>query len=90
MYSDVSTCCQVICALDGVDQNAVANDGKTALDLAVSRSQIDCVRALLEVNVDTSEARFYANTNVEIVQLFVEHRNRSVKKTFFFCWNNCF
>ena len=70
----------MLCALDGVDQNAVNNDGKTALDVAVSFSKVDCVRALLEFNVDTCKARVMANTNVEIVQLLDEHRKRSVKK----------
>ena len=76
--SDASTC-QLLCALDGVDQNVVNIDGKTALDLAVSRSKVDVVRALLEFNVDTSKARVTATTKVEIVQLLDEHRKRSVK-----------
>ena len=78
-YTRVSTC-QLLCALDGVDQNALDNDGKTALDLAVGRSKVDSVRALLELNVDTSKARVTATTKVEIVQLFDEHRKQSVKK----------
>ena len=77
--SDASTC-QLLCALDGVDQNAVDNHGKTALDLAVSRSQVGSVRALLELNVDTCKARVTANTKVEIVQLLEEHHKRSVKE----------
>ena len=75
--------CQVLCAFDGVDQNAVNNEGKTALDLAISRSEVDCVRALLELNVDMSKARVGVNTPVEIVQLLEEHRKRSVKNTLF-------
>ena len=78
IYGKVSTC-QLMCALDGVDQNVVNIDGKTALDLAVSRSKVDVVRALLEFNVDTSKARVTATTKVEIVQLLDEHRKRSVK-----------
>ena len=80
--SDASTC-QLLCALDGVDQNAVNIDNKTALDLAISRSQVDSVHALLEFNVDTSKARVTARTNVEIAQLLEEHRKRSVKNIFF-------
>ena len=79
--------CQLLCALDGVDQNAVDINGKTALDRAINGSQVDCVRALLELNVDTSKARVDAWTKVEIVQLLEEHRNRSVKKHYcFFCY----
>ena len=69
----------MLCALDGVDQNVVDNEGKTALDVAVGRSKVDSVCALLEFNVDTSKARVTADTNVEIVQLLDEHRKRSVK-----------
>ena len=87
-FNGHASTCQLLCALDGVDQNAVANNGKTALDVAVRRSQIDSVRALLELNVDTSKSRVMADTKVEIVQLFEEHRKRSVfflkKKTYFF------
>ena len=87
--NNIGGTCQLLCALDGVDQNAVDNEGETALDLAINRSRVDCVRALLELNVDTSEARITATTKAEIVQLLDEHRNRSVKKHFF-RWNNCF
>ena len=79
-FNDEASTCQLLCALDGVDQNAVDNEGKTALDLAVGRSRVDCVRALLEHNVDTSKVIVVANTNVEIVQLLEENRKRSVKK----------
>ena len=75
--------CQLLCALDGVDQNAVNNEGETALDMAINRSQVDCVRALLEFNVDTTNAAVDAETRVEIAQLFEEHRKRSVKKKLF-------
>ena len=71
--------CQVLCALDGVDQNVGNNQGETALDLAINRSHVDCVRVLLEFNVETSKARVAADTPVEIVQLLGEHRKRSVK-----------
>ena len=56
MYSCASMY-QLLCALDGVDQNAVNSKGETALDLAINRSQVDFVRALLEFNVDTSKDR---------------------------------
>ena len=77
IYGKVSTC-QLMCALDGVDQNVVNIDGKTALDLAVSRSQVDAVRALLEFNADMSKARV-EEWKVEIVQLLDKHRQQSVK-----------
>ena len=71
--------CQLLCAFDGVDENAINKQGKTALDVAVYYSIVDCVRALLELNVDASKAVVEANTIVEIVQLLDEHRKRSVK-----------
>ena len=77
-YDGRASTCQVLCALDGVDQNAVDDKGETALDLAIRLSKIDAVRALLEFNVDTSKARVTATTKAEIVQLFDEHRKRSV------------
>ena len=76
--------CQLLCALDGVDQNAVDNDGEMALDVAIGDNAADCVRALLEFNVDTSKARVTARTKVAIVQLLDEHRKRSVKKNILF------
>ena len=85
--NDQASTCQLLCALDGVDQNAVDINGETALDLAIRRSKVDCVRALLEFNVDTSKARVTADTNVEIVQLLDEHRKRSVKENnILFVW----
>ena len=77
---DHASTCQLLCALDGVDHNTVDNEGKTALDLAINRSKVDCVRALLEFIVDTSKARITAWTQVEIAQLLNEHRKQSVKK----------
>ena len=65
--------CQKLCALDGVDQNAVDNKSETALDLAVIYSQVDSARALRELNVDTSKVRVSAWTKVEITQLLDEH-----------------
>ena len=69
----------LLCALDGVDLNAVNNEGMTALDLPIGENDADCVRALLELNVDTSNARVMAWTSHEILQLLDEHRKRSVK-----------
>ena len=69
-----------MCALDGVDVNAVNDQGDTALDYAISHYCVFSVRALLELNIDTSKARFNVNTRAEIVQLLEEHRKRSVKK----------
>ena len=77
--------CQLLCALDGVDQNAVDNEGETALDKSIDDNAVDSVRALLEFNVDTSKARVTADTKVEITQLLEAHRKRSVKKNIFFC-----
>ena len=71
---------QLLCALDGVDQNAVNIDGKTALDVAIRHNAVQYVRALLEFNVDTSKAVIGGDTNVAIAQLLEEHRKRSVKK----------
>ena len=75
----------MLCALDGVDQNAVDINGETAFDLAVSRSKVGSVRALLEFNVDTSKARVDVNAPVEIAQLFEKHRKQSVKGNDVFC-----
>ena len=77
--------CQLLCALDGIDQNAVDNDGETACDRALQRSKVECVRALLELNVDASKTPVEADTNVEIVKLFEEHRKQSVKGNDIFC-----
>ena len=87
--SDASTC-QLLCALDGVDQNAVNNEGETALDVAIRHSQVDCVRVLLEFIVDTSKARVDVNTPVEIVQLLEEHLKRSVKNIISFLFERNF
>ena len=76
--------CQLLCALDGVDQNVVNDDGDAALDKAIDVNAVDSVRSLLEFNVDTSKARVTADTKVGIVQLLDKHRKRSVKKTLFF------
>ena len=86
--NDSADTCQLLCALDGVDQSAVDNYGQTALDFAISCS-IHLVRALLELNFDTSNVVVDADANVEIVQLFDDHCKRSVK-LLFFRLNNCF
>ena len=74
-----TSACQVLCALDGVEQNAVDNRGKTALDKAIGDGAVNCVRALLEFNIDTSEAVRVDADDDEIVHLLEEHRKRSVK-----------
>ena len=76
--------CQLLCALEGIDQNVVDIHGETSLDLAINGPQVDCVRALLEFIVDTSKARVAAWTQVEIAQLLNEHRKQSVKNIFLF------
>ena len=75
--------CRLLCALDGVERNAVDDEGETALHKAMEYSLVDSVRALLEFNVDASKARVTARTKVAIAQLLEEHRNRSVNKHFF-------
>ena len=86
-FNGHASTCQLLCALDGVDQNAVDSNGETALDLAVVYSHVNVVRALLECNVDASNARDLVWTKVEIVQMFDEHRKRSVKINIFFVRN---
>ena len=78
-FNDRASTCKLLCALDGVDFNAVNDEGDTALDLAIRHAKVDSVRALLELNVDARKARVAPQTKVEIVQLLNEHRNRSVK-----------
>ena len=80
-FHGLASTCQLLCALDGVDQNAVNDDGKTALDFVIQYSSVGSVRALLELNVDTSKAVIDGD-NVEIVLLLDEHRKRSVKNNF--------
>ena len=82
-FNGHASTCQLLCAFDGVDVCAVNDDGETALDVAVGRSQVDSVRALLESNVDTSNAVVDADDE-EIVQLLDEHRQRSVKYKYLF------
>ena len=70
----------MLCALDGVEPNAIDNAGMTTLDVAITYHAAGCVRALLEFNVDTSKARVTARTKVAIVQLLEEYRKQSVKE----------
>ena len=56
-FASDASMCRLLCALDGVDQNAVDMYGETALGVAFIRSRAGSVRALLELNVDTSKAR---------------------------------
>ena len=77
--------CQLLCAFDGVDQNAVDDEGMTALDTAVRFSLVDSIRALLEFNVDASKAVVDADADdEEVVQLLDEHRKRSVNIILYF------
>ena len=82
-FEDNASTCKLLCALDGVDQNAVDNEGKTAFDRVMTWSMFDSVRVLLDLNVDTSEVRVTADTNVELVRLLEEQRKRSVKQYVF-------
>ena len=82
--NDYASTCRLLCASDGVDENAVDNNGKTALAIAIFSSQVDAVRALLEFNIDTSKTVVDAETRGEIVQLLDEHRQRSVKYKYLF------
>ena len=76
-FTDRASACKLLCALDGVDANAVNDDGDSALDDALRNNSFESVRALLELNVDTSNSVVNDST-VEIVQLLEEHRKRSV------------
>ena len=78
-FNDHASTCQLMCAFDGVEENAVTKRGETALAMAVHHSKVDSLHALLELNVDTSKARVAVTTTVEITQLLEEHRKRSVK-----------
>ena len=71
--------CTLLCAFD--DENAVDKfDSESALRRALNDSQAATVRALLELNVDTSTAVCDDETFGEIVQLLDEHRKRSVEE----------
>ena len=62
----------------GVNENALDNKGKTALTTAIARKKVESVRALLELNVDTSKATTKRDTPAEIVALLEQHKQRSV------------
>ena len=62
----------------GVNENALDNKGKTALTTAIDYKKVDSVRALLELNVDTSKATTKRDTPAEIVALLEQHKQRSV------------
>ena len=62
----------------GVHENALNIDGKTALIVAINNKIVDSVRALLELNVDTSKAKTERGSPAEIVALLEQHKQRSV------------
>ena len=66
-------------AIKGVDETAVDNTGNTPLSLAIFWKKVDSVRALLELNVDTTKAVTTAKTPPEIVELLRQHKARSVE-----------
>ena len=72
----------------GVDENAVNNNGNTALSAAINDGDVARVRTLLELNVDTKGVNATANTNADIVALLEEHGKRSVERVNFvlFCF----
>ena len=69
----------LLTAIKGVDEAAVNHKGSTPLSLAIYRKNVDSVRALLELNVDTTTAVTTANTPPEIVELLRQHKARSVE-----------
>ena len=62
----------------GVNENALTIDSRTALIVAIDNKKVDSVRALLELNVDTSKAKTKRDTPAEIVALIKAHKRRSV------------
>ena len=69
----------LLTAIKGVDETAVNNSGSTPLSSAINRKKVDSVRALLELNVDTTKAVTRADTPPEIVELLRQHKERSVE-----------
>ena len=69
----------LLTAIKGVDETAVDNDGDTPLTVAIILKKVDSVRALLELNVDTTKAVTTADTPPEIVELLRQHQARSVE-----------
>ena len=69
----------LLTAIKGVDETAVTNSGRTPLSVAITYEKVDSVRALLELNVNTTKAVTTANTPSEIVELLRQHKARSVE-----------
>ena len=69
----------LLTVIKGVDEAVVDNTGCTPLSLAIICEKVDSVRALLELNVNTTKAVTTANTPSEIVELLRQHKARSVE-----------
>ena len=69
---------KLLSAVVGVNENALTFDGDTALIVAIDFKKVDSVRALLELNVDTSKAKTERGSPAEIVALLEQHKQRSV------------
>ena len=76
-YNDAPDLLKLLSAA-GVNENALNIDGSTALIVAIDNKKVDSVRALLELNVDTSKATTKRDTPAEIVALINAHKRRSV------------
>ena len=69
----------LLTVIKGVDEAVVDNTGCTPLSLAIIYEKVDSVRALLELNVDTTKAATYSGTPREIIELLRQHKARSVE-----------
>ena len=69
---------KLLSAVVGVNENALTIDSRTALIVAIDFKKVDSVRALLELNVDTSKAKTERGSPAEIVALLEQHKQRSV------------
>ena len=69
----------LLTVIKGVDEAAVNNFDRTPLSLAIFYEKVDSVRALLELNVDTTKAVTRADTPREIIDLLRQHKARSVE-----------
>ena len=69
----------LLTAIKGVDEAAVDNSGDTLLSMAIINKHVGSVRALLELNVDTTKAVTAADTPPEIIDLLLQHKERSVE-----------
>ena len=69
----------LLTAIKGVDEAAVDNSGDTPLSMAIINKHVGSVRALLELNVDTTKAVTNFYTPPEILDLLRQHKARSVE-----------